>query len=89
MGYITEIVKAPIVNLPALFEKKKVYPLLAISNLLTLKKYGVLSKVLKGKGIYCWYNQVNHKCYVGSANNLSKRIANYNQKSHILRTTYS
>ena len=41
-------------------------------------------KIVKGKsGIYCWFNKINGKFYVGSAISLNNRINDYFQESYL------
>ena len=76
-------------------KKKKIFfsPLSPIGNCKfyffePLAQRTEILKTLKGKsGIYCWFNKVNGKFYVGSATNLNNRINDYFQDSYLKTKT--
>jgi hypothetical protein len=42
----------------------------------------------KRAGVYLWYNKINNKYYVGSSNNLYKRLSRYYQDSYLKYPTH-
>jgi len=61
---------------------------LIFENVLDRDKIGKVTRNIGG--IYCWYNRLNHKCYVGKSNNLILRLNQYYQETHLKkRSSYS
>lgn len=46
--------------------------------------YKIMSDTKNFSGIYYWYNNINGKAHVGSADNLSKRLSSYYYPSRLL-----